>query len=74
MNARRCLSCRTPLPIGSRADCRTCTDLCRKRLSLARRADRPAPGAQGARQGSNPGPTGHRPTSAASRESRGLQP
>ena len=72
MNNRRCLSCGDPLGVASRADRRTCSDLCRKHVSLAKRAGRPASAAQKARQGSITPPKGHPPTSGASRESRGL--
>jgi hypothetical protein len=74
MNNRRCLSCGTPLPITSRADRRTCTDLCRKRVSLARRAYRPASAPQRARKGSLARPKAHPPTSRRSRERGGSQP
>jgi predicted nucleic acid-binding Zn ribbon protein len=74
MNTRRCLSCGDPLGITSRADRRTCSDLCRKRVSLASRADRAASAAQRARQAAIISPKGHRPTSRANRESRGSQP
>ncbi len=74
MNTRRCLSCGDPLGVTSRADRRTCSDLCRKRASLARRADRAASGALRARQGAIPHSEGHRATSGAKCESGGLQP
>ncbi len=74
MNTRRCLSCGDPLEITNRADRRTCSDLCRKRLSLARRAERAASGATRARQAAMLRPEGHRANSGSSRETRGLQP
>lgn len=36
MNGRRCLVCGDPLDRNSRAERLTCSDRCRKRLSLAR--------------------------------------
>lgn len=74
MNTRRCISCGDPLGITSRSDRRTCSDLCRKRISLARRADRAAPVAQRARQAAITRPKVHRATSGASRERGALQP
>jgi hypothetical protein len=74
MNKGRCRSCGTPLPTWSRADRRTCTDLCRKRLSLASRPDHPASGALKARQASFTPAMGHRPTSRPKCERRGAQP
>lgn len=74
MNTRSCLSYGDPLGSTSRADRRTCSDLCRKRLSLARRAEQPVPGAQGARQAALTRPNGHRATRRSSRERRGVQP
>jgi predicted nucleic acid-binding Zn ribbon protein len=74
MNTRRCLSCGDPLEMTSRADRRTCSDLCRKRMSLARRAECAVPAPKRARQALITAPEGHRATSGSSRESRGLQP
>jgi len=74
MNTRRCLSFRDPLEVTSRADRRTCSDLCRKRLSLARRAERAVHAPQRARQGAITRQEVHRATSGSSRESGGLQP
>jgi predicted nucleic acid-binding Zn ribbon protein len=74
MNTRRCLSCGDPLGMSSRADRRTCSDLCRKRLSLARRAERAAVRAARARQAAIARPKGSWPTSGARCERRGLQP
>jgi predicted nucleic acid-binding Zn ribbon protein len=74
MNRGRCLWCGDPLPITSRADRRTCSDLCRKLLSLRRRAQQPRCGAHRARQATIARTSGHRPTPCASRESRGSQP
>jgi|GEM_PF-1822622 predicted nucleic acid-binding Zn ribbon protein len=74
MNTRRCLSCGDPLGITSRADRRTCSDLCRKRVSLARRAERAASAALRARQAAITCSEGHRATSGARCESGGLQP
>lgn len=74
MNTRRCLSCGDPLGITSRADRRTCSDLCRKRASLARRAERAASGALRGRQAALPRPEGHRATRGARCESGALQP
>ena len=73
MNTQRCLSCGDPLGITTRSDRRTCSDLCRKRLSLARRAERAAPGAQRAREAAMTSPRGHLPTSRRSRDKRGPQ-
>lgn len=50
MNTRRCLWCGDPLPITSRADRRTCSDLCRKLLSLHEGARQAAPRARRALQ------------------------
>jgi predicted nucleic acid-binding Zn ribbon protein len=74
MNTRRCLSCGDPLEMTSRADRRTCSDLCRKRLSLARRAERAVLAPQRARQAAITHPEGHRATSGSSRQRRALQP
>jgi hypothetical protein len=73
VNTRHCLSCGDPLGIASRADRRTCSDLCRKRVSLARLAGRAASGSQKARQAAIGSAKGQRPTQASSREERGLQ-
>lgn len=74
MNTRRCLWCGDPLPITSRADRRTCSDLCRKLLSLRKGAQRGRCGARRARQAASAPGSGRLPTSRASRESRGSQP
>jgi hypothetical protein len=74
MNSGRCVSCNDPLGIASRADRRTCSDLCRKRVSLARHSEPAASRAPTARHAVITPPKGHRPTARHSREKRGSQP
>jgi predicted nucleic acid-binding Zn ribbon protein len=74
MNPGRCLWCGDPLGIESRADRRTCSDLCRKLLSLRKAAQQAAPRAYRARQAKIAPASGGRPTSGPSREDRGSQP
>jgi hypothetical protein len=63
MNTGHCLACGDPLGIESRADRRTCSDLCRKRVSLARRAGRPLGVARRAHGAVFRSAAGHRATS-----------
>lgn len=74
MNRGRCLSCGDQLGMSSRSDRLTCSDLCRKRLSLARRAEDAASAAARARQGATTPWKGHRAASGPRCERRGLQP
>jgi hypothetical protein len=74
MNIGRCLACGDPLGMSSRADRRTCSDLCRKRVSLAGRAERPVPAAKRARRAAIGAPKGHRASRGSKCETSGLQP
>jgi len=74
MNTRRCLWCGDPLPMESRADRRTCSDLCRKLLSLRKGVQQAAARAHRARQAKIAPGSGRRPTSGPSCEDRGSQP
>jgi hypothetical protein len=74
MNAGRFLSCGDSLGRTSRTNRRTCADLCRRRLSSARRANRPASGAGKARGGAFGSRMALGPTPPASCERRGSGP
>jgi len=73
MNTGRCLACRDPLGLACRSDRRTCSDLCRKRVSLARCAEQPAPAAQRARRAAIGAPKEHRASRGSKCETSGLQ-
>ena len=73
MNSRRCLSCGDALDITSRSDRRTCSDLCRKRKSLAGQAQRRAAAPQSPRPAAWRPPKVHLASSGANCEGRGSQ-